>query len=169
MGPIWCRQDPGGPHVGPTNFAIWVVIDGFVCLQWYCPKERVRLILCMHYNEGHGVSNHGKLVCLFTSLLRLASKLTSNLHTTDPFWGESTSVFPTHMASNAESVSMSGRHHVFYSTRALDSAEAAQAGLTYTFQIPHPGVLILRIVRGCTTGKLKFRVHRWMIINAGNA
>ena len=27
MGPIWGRQDPGGPHVGPMNFAIWV------CLQ----------------------------------------------------------------------------------------------------------------------------------------
>ena len=25
MGPIWGRQDPGGPHVGPINFAIWVV------------------------------------------------------------------------------------------------------------------------------------------------
>ena len=23
MGPIWGRQDPGGPHVGPVNFAIW--------------------------------------------------------------------------------------------------------------------------------------------------
>ena len=26
MGPIWGRQDPGGPHVGPMNFAIWVYI-----------------------------------------------------------------------------------------------------------------------------------------------
>ena len=26
MGPIWGRQDPGGPHVGPMNFAIRVVI-----------------------------------------------------------------------------------------------------------------------------------------------
>ena len=26
MGPIWGRQDPGGPHVGPLNFAIWVNI-----------------------------------------------------------------------------------------------------------------------------------------------
>ena len=26
MGPIWGRQDPGGPHVGPMNFAIWVVV-----------------------------------------------------------------------------------------------------------------------------------------------
>ena len=25
MGPIWGRQDPGGPHVGPMNFVIWVV------------------------------------------------------------------------------------------------------------------------------------------------
>ena len=24
MGPIWGRQAPGGPHVGPMNFAIWV-------------------------------------------------------------------------------------------------------------------------------------------------
>ena len=22
-GPIWGRQDPGGPHVGLMNFAIW--------------------------------------------------------------------------------------------------------------------------------------------------
>ena len=24
MGPICGRQDPGGPHVGPMNFVIWV-------------------------------------------------------------------------------------------------------------------------------------------------
>ena len=24
MGPIWGRQDPGGPNVGPMNLAIWV-------------------------------------------------------------------------------------------------------------------------------------------------
>ena len=27
MGPVWDRQDPGGPHVGTMNFAIW---DAFV-------------------------------------------------------------------------------------------------------------------------------------------
>ena len=26
MEPIWGRRDPGGPHVGPMNFAIWVSI-----------------------------------------------------------------------------------------------------------------------------------------------
>ena len=23
MGPTWGRQDPGGPHIGPMNLAIW--------------------------------------------------------------------------------------------------------------------------------------------------
>ena len=27
MGPIWGRQDPGGPHVGPMNLAIWACIN----------------------------------------------------------------------------------------------------------------------------------------------
>ena len=27
MGSIWGRQDPGGPHVGPMNFAIWLNIQ----------------------------------------------------------------------------------------------------------------------------------------------
>ena len=26
MGPIWGRQDPGGPHIGPMNFAIWIML-----------------------------------------------------------------------------------------------------------------------------------------------
>ena len=26
MGPIWDRQDPGGSHFGPMNFADWDVI-----------------------------------------------------------------------------------------------------------------------------------------------
>ena len=35
MGPIWGRQDPGGPHVGPMNFAIWDardIVDSFEVL-----------------------------------------------------------------------------------------------------------------------------------------
>ena len=27
MGPIWGRQDPGGSHVGPINFAFWVALQ----------------------------------------------------------------------------------------------------------------------------------------------
>ena len=36
MGPIWGRQDPDGPHVCPTNLAIWVVI--------WCLISEVRLV-----------------------------------------------------------------------------------------------------------------------------
>ena len=32
MGPIWGRQDPGGPHVGPMNLAIWDDIKQLVML-----------------------------------------------------------------------------------------------------------------------------------------
>ena len=30
MRPIWGRQDPGGPHVGPMNFAIRASFIGFM-------------------------------------------------------------------------------------------------------------------------------------------
>ena len=39
MGPVWGRQDPGGPHVGPRHFAIWVLIYAYPELfsfWWYC-------------------------------------------------------------------------------------------------------------------------------------
>ena len=39
MRPIWGRQDLGGRHVGPINFAIWVIAlttstNAYVC-AWY--------------------------------------------------------------------------------------------------------------------------------------
>ena len=33
MGPIWGRQVPGGPHVGPINLAIWGVIGQLLVLS----------------------------------------------------------------------------------------------------------------------------------------
>ena len=37
MGPIWGRYEPGGPHVGPMIFAIWVLIAAFwvFILVWW--------------------------------------------------------------------------------------------------------------------------------------
>ena len=35
MGPTWGQQDPGGPHVGPMNLAIWVGSDnGKLLNKW---------------------------------------------------------------------------------------------------------------------------------------
>ena len=37
MGPIWGPQDPGGPQVGPMNFAVWDILwnDIYVLKQHY--------------------------------------------------------------------------------------------------------------------------------------
>ena len=43
MGPSWGRQDPGWTHVGPMNFAIWVVKE--MRDMW---KEQGHIIRC-HY------------------------------------------------------------------------------------------------------------------------
>ena len=32
MVPIWGRQNPGGPHVGPMNFAIWGVFEIYLIM-----------------------------------------------------------------------------------------------------------------------------------------
>ena len=69
------------------------------------------------YHYGHdGVSNHQPSDCLLTRLSRRRLKKTSKLRVTglcvgnSPMRGE----FPAHMASNAESVSIWWRHHVFF-------------------------------------------------------
>ena len=32
LGPIWGRQDPGGPHVGHMSFAIWDAPLGLIIM-----------------------------------------------------------------------------------------------------------------------------------------
>ena len=41
MGPIWGRQDPGGPHVGPMNLAIWMTTG------WSWPSCPPPLFICL--------------------------------------------------------------------------------------------------------------------------
>ena len=52
MYPIWGWQDPGGPHVGPMNFAIWVPDPGLT--------YRFRLVptLESHANYSHESTQH---------------------------------------------------------------------------------------------------------------
>ena len=64
MGPIWGRQDPGGPHVGPMSFAIWDVIlwpsylhNGIfytvktTYLYWIRPLKDMSMINMYHYTK----------------------------------------------------------------------------------------------------------------------
>ena len=41
--PIWGRQDPGGPHVGPMKFAIWEDLIGFR----KCNFSSLFIIICV--------------------------------------------------------------------------------------------------------------------------
>ena len=49
IGPIWDRKDPGWPHVGPMNFAIWVVFVDKLCLSM---KH-----ICIHVSHGRMALN----------------------------------------------------------------------------------------------------------------
>ena len=42
MGPTWGRQDPGGPHVGHMNLAIWETLFYMKGKPHYKPKAVVR-------------------------------------------------------------------------------------------------------------------------------
>ena len=45
MGPIWGLQDPGGPHVGPINVAMWVGIGApFTNTDWLITAWRSNYI-----------------------------------------------------------------------------------------------------------------------------
>ena len=78
MGPIWGRQDPGGPHVGPMNFAIRGGICLFdITLSHYhhyadlCQLHsvecvfKIKLILSIIFNMIYGA------VCFFVYLFLL--------------------------------------------------------------------------------------------------
>ena len=55
IGPTWDRQDPGGPHVGPMNFAIWVVINRKTPLAILAGSLTYALAtLLIHYTVGKG-------------------------------------------------------------------------------------------------------------------
>ena len=43
MGPIWSRQDPSGPHVGPMNLTIWISFSKFVWLSMISCISRISL------------------------------------------------------------------------------------------------------------------------------
>ena len=51
MGPAWGRQDPGGPHVGHINFAIWEVYQHTGC-KWlvHGTKHRKDKRVSRHYD-----------------------------------------------------------------------------------------------------------------------
>ena len=78
MGPIWGRQDPGGAHVGPMNFAIWVFMLRHTAsfenrqLTWHMYGSQIRL-------EGQG-HNSIKKRCLISIGNPIVEKRWSSYH-----------------------------------------------------------------------------------------
>ena len=72
--------------------------------------ERLCTTLRWRHNGSDGVSNHQPHDCLLNHLCRRRSKKTSKLRVTGLCVG--TGEFPAQMASSAENVSISWRHHV---------------------------------------------------------
>ena len=66
MGPIWGRQDRGGPHDGPMNFAIWAIACYLTALTHY-PNCLQLIIFKVLWSEGNftGVVQY---ICLWYEL-----------------------------------------------------------------------------------------------------
>ena len=82
MGPIWGRQDPGGPHVGPMNFAIW---DN-ACKQTH--KNIGQCIIWSHKNDNAAKTKQSTtkrmiVVLLYWSILLISFKVISKLQDCD--------------------------------------------------------------------------------------
>ena len=75
-----------------------IIITPCTCWDCFCHTTVMS-------RERHGVSYHRQLSCLFHSWFRLTSQKISKHCITDFLWWESTGGFPSHMTSNAETVS----------------------------------------------------------------
>ena len=142
MGPTWGWEDPGGPHVGPMDFAIWVVLVGDIWDAW-CVRIYMAWckLCCVWLNPIHKKPNlddrfaanciwdcnnsdviMGAMASQITNLAIVYSTVYSgadqrkhqSFRVTDLCVGNSpvTGEFPAQMASNAENVSIWWRNHI---------------------------------------------------------
>ena len=64
MGPIWGRQDPSGPHVGPMNFAIWDMMIADVLMiitHFVISKHSAGSIYHINQDRFAVITNHSLL------------------------------------------------------------------------------------------------------------
>ena len=92
MGPIWGRQDPGGPHVGPMNFAIrvWRTHYSVICSR-HSPAQLsiftalVQIMTWCLWGHKHGVEDTTRYFASRASDFRveqymLIDKTSNNMH-----------------------------------------------------------------------------------------
>ena len=66
-GPIWGRQDPGGPHIGPMNLAIWghLVSGSVYIVNLYPPKPNKYYFLSFHSAYWWGTIIERLVICKY--------------------------------------------------------------------------------------------------------
>ena len=87
MGPIWGRQDPGGPHVGPTNFAIWGLSSQTrqhicICIYMYiiCKQLHLLCLPCLWNLPGTMLSEYSFIWNIGAVTSEMPIKLKSNMY-----------------------------------------------------------------------------------------
>ena len=88
MGPIWGRQDPGGPHVGPTIFVIWV-FSVVLCVVNFAHVVNMSgpfLSMCLHVCvlDVNNVLSHTKGKQVANAASTNVSLVVIMLHTVGP-------------------------------------------------------------------------------------
>ena len=94
------------------------VFPSTIIFNWHTTRKlgvfcEFKISIQWRHNGLDGVSNHQPHHCLLNRLFRRRSKKTSKLHASGLCAGNSPVIgeFPVHMASNAENVYISWRHH----------------------------------------------------------
>ena len=81
-GPICGRQDPGGPHVSPMNFAIWVGLKSVVDTSSFDRGEGCSYAVIMASNRHQDISNSH----YDPSLNNASWLITRNTHIASRWW-----------------------------------------------------------------------------------
>ena len=90
MGPTWGQQDPGGPHVGPMNLAIWVWLVISMLYITSCDIGQCYDVTQLYPEASRNVSSwvhdYGfGAISVKVSLPNLDS-FTESLHSINGFW-----------------------------------------------------------------------------------
>ena len=93
MGPIWDWQGPGGPHVGPMNFAIWANVMHTRVSYAMSIVMKTSCVIMWKYSTCHNKN----IVCQKFPYLFITQKYTNSSSYNNPkiFWNNMVNTFYT--------------------------------------------------------------------------
>ena len=78
MGPIWDRQDPGGPHIGPMSLSIWdaKLLAGIVWKIWFY----ISMVVCILAVSNYGIYLGCLLLTTIRQIIRIMASISNHNH-----------------------------------------------------------------------------------------